>query len=411
VLVRVNPAQKYRRRRFTVFGGLAVVLTGLSYLPITLLAPVSEVPAQVVQYQVPELPEPAIDWPTNAATAVGAIGYPGVLAATGTDGQRPIASITKVITALVVLEKHPLPADADGPDISFSSQDVRYYDEYRSVGGMVKPVRSGLTLTQRQLLEVVLIPSANNYAKSLVVWAFGTEAAFLDAARSWLDAHGLTATAIYEPTGMDPRNVSTAAELLELAKLAVAQPTVAAIVSMPTASLPYIGTVKNSNELLGTLGIDGIKTGTIDAAGACLLFSADFDIGGETVTVVGVALGGVNHDTQFPQVRELMASVAASFHSVPFIEPGDVLAKYTTAWGDSGQAVAADGYSQLVWGSPTVSVRVDAAPVALADDGDNLGSVSISVNGTVTKVPLEMKGVIDDPGPAWRLANPFSLNG
>lgn len=394
-----------------MFGGIAVLLTGLSYLPITLLAPVSAVTPEIVQYQLPDLPEPSLDWPTNAATAVGAVGYPGVLASTGTDGPRPIASITKIITALVVLEKHPLPADAAGPSISFSRQDVRYYDDYLSVGGMVKPVRAGLSLTQRELLEVVLIPSANNYAKSLVLWAFGTEAAFLDAARSWLDAHGLTNTAIYEPTGMDPRNVSTAAELLELAKIAIADQTVSAIVAKPSAELPYIGTVKNSNELLGTLGIDGIKTGTIDAAGACLLFSADFDIGGETVTVVGVALGGVDHDTQFPQVTGLMASVAANFRNVPFIKPGDVLASYTTAWGDSAQAVAAVGYSQLVWGAPTVSIRVDAAPVAIATEGDGLGSVRISVNGTVTEVPLELKGAIDDPGPEWRLANPFSLNG
>lgn len=227
----MNPAPQYRRRRFAVFGGLAVLLTGISYLPLTLLAPVGSIAAEVVPYEAPAVPEPVLAWPSNAATAIGAVGFPGVLASSGTDEPRAIASITKIITALVVLEEHPLAEGEPGPTVTFSQADARYYHEYQSVGGMVKPVRAGLSLTQRELLEVVLISSANNYAKSLAIWGFGSEDAFLDSARSWLDVRGLTTTAIYEPTGMDPRNVSTAPELLELAKLAIADPTVSEVVA------------------------------------------------------------------------------------------------------------------------------------------------------------------------------------
>src|SRR5690554_6232259 len=116
---------------------MAVVLSALSYLPLTLLAPVGQVSAEVIAYEAPSVSEPALAWPSSVATAVGAVGFPGVLASTGADEPRPIASITKVITALVVLEQHPLAEGEPGPTITFDRADVRYYHEYQSVGGMV----------------------------------------------------------------------------------------------------------------------------------------------------------------------------------------------------------------------------------------------------------------------------------
>jgi D-alanyl-D-alanine carboxypeptidase (penicillin-binding protein 5/6) len=407
----VNPAQKYRRRRLTVFSSLAVLLTAFAYLPLTLLAPVGNIHAEVLPFEAPTAAAPELNWPSNAATAIGALGFDGVLASTGTDEPRAIASITKIVTALVVLDKHPLAAGEPGPSITFDGDDLRYWHDYISVGGSVKPIHNGLTLSQRQLLQVVLISSANNYAKSLALWAFGTEAAYVDATRTWLDAHGLTTTTINEPTGMDPNNISTAAELLELAKLAVADPTVSEIVATPTATLPYIGTIENSNKLLGSVGIDGIKTGTLDAAGACLLFSADFTVGEDVVTIVGVALGGVNHRTQFPQVRDLMTTVAAGFKRLTLVEEGDVLGDYQTSWDGRAEIVATKGYSQLVWGTPTVTRSITVNPIGLADDGTPVGSARFTVDGTVTEVPLELEGSIADPGPLWRLENPFGLAG
>jgi D-alanyl-D-alanine carboxypeptidase (penicillin-binding protein 5/6) len=395
----------------TVFGGMAVVLSALSYLPLTLLAPVGQITAEVVKYEVPVVAEPVLAWPSNAATAVGAVGFPGVLASTGTNEPRAIASISKIITALVVLEEHPLLEGESGPTITFDRADVRYYHEYQSVGGMVKSVRAGLSLTQRELLEVVLISSANNYAKSLAMWGFGSEPAFLDAARSWLDGHGLTSTAIYEPTGMDPRNVSTVTELLELAKLAIIDPTVSDVVAMPSATLPHIGTFKNSNRLLGTLGIDGIKTGTLDEAGACLLFSADFPVGEKTVTVVGVALGGADHDTQFPQVDQLMSTVAAGFHDLELVHKGQVIGEYSSIWDGRAEAIASKGHSQLVWGAPSIDSEIVVNTIGVAADGTPVGTVRFTVDGDVTEVPLELEGDIEDPGPLWRLGNPFALAG
>lgn len=409
--MRLTAAQKFRRRRLVVFGGLATALTVFSYLPMTLLAPIQQTAPVLVEYQAPAVDAPELAWPASAATAVGAVGFPGVLASTGSTEQRAIASITKIITSLVVLEEHPLGAGENGPTITFGPADVQYYNDYLAVGGSVKQVRTGLSLSQRELFQLVLVASANNYAKSLVVWAFGSESKFLDAARAWLAEKSLKNTEIYEPTGMDPNNVSTASDLLEIAKLAVADPTVSKIVGKATATLPYIGTFENSNKLLGQLGIDGIKTGTLDAAGACLLFSADFQVGSRSVTVVGVALGGVDHKTQFPQVRSLMETVAAGFQDVPLVTEGDVFGHYATVWDDEAEAVASESLSELIWGDATVTASVTLKKVGLIADGSAVGQVTFRIADRTVSVPLELEGELADPGPAWRLGNPFLLAG
>lgn len=401
-------AQRYRRRRFVVFGGAAITLAGLTYLPLTLLAPVEPTSPSLVSFETPVEELPVLDWPGSVSAAVGAVGFPGVLESTGSSEPRAIASITKIITALVVLDEHPLEAGEPGPDIRFDEADVRFHKEYLAVNGSVQPVSAGLTLSQRELLTVVLVPSANNYAKSLAIWAFGSEAKFLAAADAWLAAQGMDQTRIHEPTGMNPHNVSTPADLLELAKLALADPTVSQIVAMATVTIPGVGTFDNSNKLLGQLGIDGIKTGTLDEAGACLLFSADFTVGSELVTVVGVALGGVDHKSQFPQVRTLLESVVPGFHEVSLVSEGDVLARYNTPWNTSAKAVASRAYTELVWGKEPIAMRVDADVLSTAEDGDPVGTVTFTLDERKIRVPLELDGTLEGPDVIWRLTNPFT---
>ena len=127
--------------------------------------------------------------------------------------------------------------------------------------------------------------------------------------------------------------------------------------------VPELGTLENSNKLLGTHGVDGIKTGTTDDA-ANLLFSADFAVGSSTVTVVGVLLGGESHAVLRSAIAALLDSVAPGFHEVAPLEAGQQLAEYDTPWGDSARARAADGASVVVWSDTPVEVEVRAEPVS-----------------------------------------------
>ena len=120
--------QVYFRRRLGVFGGGLVALAVAFYLPLTLLAPVQDVVAQVSAFETRAAVQPPLTFPEYGASAIGAVGYPGVLASGGSVDALPIASISKVITALVILEAKPLAVGEPGPDIVFGETDVQFYD-------------------------------------------------------------------------------------------------------------------------------------------------------------------------------------------------------------------------------------------------------------------------------------------
>jgi serine-type D-Ala-D-Ala carboxypeptidase (penicillin-binding protein 5/6) len=401
--------QILRRRRVTVFGGLAIVLATGFYLPFTLLAPLHAEDAQVLAWEAPVTAAPELAFPGYGATAIGAVGWPGTLAVSGSTEALPIASLSKVITALVVLDAHPLAVGEEGPTLTTTSADVGLYRSYLARNGKVEPVRAGIVLSQHQLLQLTLVASANNYAATLVNWAFGSEDAYVAAARTWLDKHGLSSTSMSDATGMSPDNRATASDLIELAKLALADPLVSQIVSTTHISIGGVGEIDNTNELLGIGGVRGIKTGTLDEAGACLLFAADYTVGAETVTVVGVMLGGKDHPSLDADIQSLLATAQTGFHEVQLSTLGDEVASYQSDWGDGSTAVATADARVIVWSDTPITRFIDVEPVTLATAGTPVGKLSFVVGDRTIEVPIELTTTIDDPGAWWRLTHPDEL--
>ncbi|MDO7881910.1 D-alanyl-D-alanine carboxypeptidase family protein [Salinibacterium soli] len=401
--------QIYRRRRIAVFGGAGLVLAAGFYLPLTLLAPLHETTPTVSAIEVQQPTVPVIDFPPYGAAGFGAVGYDGVLASAGTADPLPIASITKVVTALVVLEAHPLAPGEQGPTATLAERDVQFYADMLAQDGIVAPVSVGLQVTQRGMMQLALMASANNYAQSLAAWAFGSEAAYVDAARDWLGRNGLTGTTIVDATGIQPSNSSTVSDLIAIAKLAVANPVVAEIVATPTTEVPGVGPVVNRNGLLGVDGVDGIKTGTLDESGACLLFAQDIVVADEPITIVGVVLGGPDHDTINAAIRGMLAQADSGFQSIPLAVPDEVAGTYETEWGDRANAVPAEPASVVAWTGSSVSAAPTLDPVHLAEDGEEVGSITFTVGPKTVVVPLELDGDISDPGPWWRLTHPALL--
>ncbi|MBN9607035.1 MAG: D-alanyl-D-alanine carboxypeptidase [Actinomycetales bacterium] len=397
-------AAVYRRRRLAVGGGLLATLAAAVYLPMTLLAPLQ--PADLSPTPTPDeaLPGVALDLPGYGAAAIGAVGYDGVLAAQESSSPLPLASITKVVTALVVLDAHPLAADEAGPTLTMGSTDVGYLGQVLADDGQAAPVTEGLQLSERQVLELALVHSANNYALSLSTWAFGSQEAFVQAAAAWLAAQGFTTIVVNEPTGLDPANVGSATELVRLGELALANPVIAQIVGTGSIDVPGVGSFDNTNALLGVDGVTGIKTGTLDEAN--LLFSASYDVEGEAVTLVGVILGAVNHRILDDDVVALLDTARVGFVRVPLVTAGESFGTLATDWGDTAQAVATEDASVVVWNAGVVTTRARIDPVLLGDDGDPVGSVTITVGPDTVTVPLELDGELDDPGPWWRLGHP-----
>jgi serine-type D-Ala-D-Ala carboxypeptidase (penicillin-binding protein 5/6) len=401
--------QIYRRRRIAVFGAIVLALGLGIYLPTTLLAPLPLAAAEVLPYEPPTGVAPAPATPGYGASALGAVGYDGALVTSGAAEALPIASITKVLTALVVTSVHPLAEGEAGPSITMGAADEQFYSDQLAEGGGVKSVYAGQVVTQRQMLELVLIASANNYAESLATWAFGSEQGFLDATRAWLDERGLVSPIITDPSGILPTNVSTSADLLEIAKLAIADPTISTIVATVETVVPDVGTIRNTNDLLGIDGVDGIKTGTLDESGACLLFSSDLTVGDETVTLVGVVLGGPDHGTIDADIQSLLATATPGFQQLQLVTAGQQVASFTTPWGDQANAVAVADESALVWSDTPVAAFPQIDDVNVGDAGTDVGEVRFTVGERTVVVQLELDAPITDPGSWWRVTNPTEV--
>lgn len=405
----------HRRHRAVAWIAVGTVIAGAAtYVPVTLLSPLDAAAPVIAEYTAPDLPVSELAWPGFGASAIGADGYQGVLAASGSAEPLPIASISKIITALVVLDARPLVGAEPGPAITLSPADAALYDSYLRQNGTVARSRAGLVFSQRQMLEISLVASANNYTESLASWAFGSVPAFAVAADSWLDERGLDDTVLVEPTGMSPQNTSTAADLVALGRIALDDPIVSTIVSTPAVTLPELGRLLNTNRLLGMDGVDGIKTGNLDGIGANLLFSADYTIGSSSISVVGVVLGAADRDALYAVVDALLASIQSGFREVRLTAAGDTFATFTTPWESTARAVAAEDASVLLWRDTAVTADIDVDEIVSDRFGrmpGEIGAVVFTAGPATVSVPLELDVPIEEPDPWWRLTHPFEAAG
>jgi len=418
----VAAARKRRNRRRAVAASVGLVIVAIvgTYIPVTLLAPV---PAPTVALSTPTVALPtqaALSLPPTMESAVSITGGDDFEALTGSkemvgtsggDTALPIASISKLISALVILERKPLSSvDDAGPTLTFSKADHDLYDKYYVLGASIQPMKTGSQMSERDVLKTMLIVSACNYADAAATWAYGSHEAFLAATKKWLSAHGLGNTRLVEPTGVDPRNVSTPADLVALGKIAHADPVVSKIVAMARLNVPEMSNIGNNNDLLGTEGIDGIKTGTLDDSGSNLLFSAAVDIGrGTPVNVIGVVLGGASRDEVDAAVRILITSLKGGFHDVPLIEADTVIGTYSTAWGDQAKVVTESGTSLFTWSNQAITAKVDSAPVRHGKSGTVVGEIEFASPTNHAQVPLVLRGAIAEPDAWWRLTHPQRL--
>jgi serine-type D-Ala-D-Ala carboxypeptidase (penicillin-binding protein 5/6) len=208
----------------------------------------------------------------------------------------PIASVAKVMTAYLVLRDHPLRLGQDGPMITLTDADVADTDRRRGRGESVVSVVAGERLTERQALQALLLPSANNIAVVLARWDAGSVDRFVVRMNATARSLGMTHTRYADPSGSDDATVSTAADQVRIVDLAMRLPVFASIVATPSATLPVAGTVYNTNTLLGYDGFVGVKTGSTAAAGGCFAFRAIRWIDGKRTTITGVVLGQPGDD-------------------------------------------------------------------------------------------------------------------
>jgi serine-type D-Ala-D-Ala carboxypeptidase (penicillin-binding protein 5/6) len=236
----------------------------------------------------------AVSWPAQgqAALVLGS----GQPAATPDEQPVPIASLAKVMTAYLTLERYPLSGEQEGFTITVTGADVQAADQDAAQHQSVVAMQVGEQLAERQLLEALLIPSGNNVAQMLASVVAGSEPGFIAEMNAEASALGMDDTTYTDPSGFEPSTVSTAADQLRVFRRAMRFPIFRQIVSMASVTLPAAGTLTNFDPLISE-GYAG-KTGSDSAAGGCLAFFTQVALGGHQQTAVGVVLGqGQGSDT------------------------------------------------------------------------------------------------------------------
>jgi serine-type D-Ala-D-Ala carboxypeptidase (penicillin-binding protein 5/6) len=253
----------------------------------------------------------AMRWPQQGQAAI-VLGN-GQPAASPHEQPVPIASLAKVMTAYLTLERYPLSGAQDG----FTFTVTEAQAQVEAQGQSVVAVRAGEQLTERQLLEALLIPSGNNIARMLAAQVAGSDTRFIAEMNAEARALGMDHTFYTDPSGFDPGTVSTAADELRVFQRAMRFPVFRQIVSMASVTLPVAGTLTNFNPLIAE-GYAG-KTGSDSAAGGCLAFFTHMTVGGHGLTAVGVVLGqGEGSDTSVilaaagEAAKQLVESVASA---------------------------------------------------------------------------------------------------
>jgi D-alanyl-D-alanine carboxypeptidase (penicillin-binding protein 5/6) len=331
---------------------------------------------------------PNLPWPAQGEAALYVEGI-GSLGAAGGNTPVPIASMAKVMTAYLVLLHHPLGTNQAGFTLTVTPGDVTTTTADQGLDESIIPLVAGEKLSERQALEALLLPSADNLAIDLAAADAGSVSAFVIDMNNTARALDMTHTEYTDPSGYTPTTVSTPEDQVLLARVALKVPALAQIVALPEVTLPVAGTVSNYNALVGHNGVIGIKTGSTSQAGGCLLFAAKEDLGGQSVTVLGAVLG---QDIGSPDSDLISAALNASSillsATALALQPKTVITAGTPvieAIGPDGSHVAAVTTRSIrlpvVRGIP-VPLTFTAVAHPTAKESALAGTVTVDIGGT-----------------------------
>ena len=346
---------------------------------------------------------PSLPWPAAGSAGVAVDGL-GVLGATNAQAVRPIASVAKVMTAYVLLKERPLAPGQPGPTITITARDVARYQQMIVEDQSVQPVSAGQQLTQLELLQGMLVPSANNYGEILAAWHAGSVEAFVQKMNAEARVLGMVNTTYVDISGYSDRTVSTLQDQLILAREAMKNPVFAQTVAMPSVRLPGIGVVNSTNMALGQEGIVGIKTGSTEVAGGNLMFAAQRNVNGKPVLLIGGALGQADRPAAFEVARRLSAATGQALQQAKVISAGQVVGTVSPEWGKPVDVVVAQDVNLLLWPGSTLEATLEFSPVeAPQAAGSEAGSLVLKLGDQEQRVPVVLAKKLSGPGLFWRL--------
>jgi len=325
-----------------------------------------------------------------------------VLFEQGADRRRPIASVTKIVTALLVLER------SDPQDLVTVS--ARASGDGRTAGISELGLLTGERIRVDELLAALMLQSANDAAIALAEHVSGSVEAFVKDMNARVRELGLRNSRFASPNGLNDRGYSTARDLVAITRAAYAEPGFASTVATRSREIPAPAdlpprVVQNRNALLWLYpGAVGVKTGFTSRAGTCIVATAER--GG--LRLVAVVLGASGE--AFSSAATLLNHGFAAFERREVVAEGEDLGKIRI----DGRDVPVASGGSLVALIPTdaeVTRRVVLDPDAAFPPlpGEVVGALRVSVPDLrIGSVGLEVTDVPPppppEPGPWWARA-------
>jgi D-alanyl-D-alanine carboxypeptidase (penicillin-binding protein 5/6) len=236
------------------------------------------------------------------------------------DLRRPIASTTKLMTALLTLESGKLNRVFTAPAYNAQPAESKIN------------LRRGERMKVRDLLTALLLESANDAAVDLAVGVAGSKQAFVDEMNVRARQLGLRNTHYANPIGLDaPGNYSSARDLASLARRLMGNPAFAKVVDLPRATLrsgDHPRTIRNRNLLIGRYRfVDGVKTGHTSTAHYVLVGAAH----GNGAKIVSVVLGEPSENARDVDTLGLLRWGIDQYRRVTLLRPGRTVARAKVA--------------------------------------------------------------------------------
>ena len=319
---------------------------------------------------------------------------------------RATASLAKMITVQVVLNKRPLKANEAGPIITMSADDeARYWNTVQS-GGSYGRVVAGEQISERQLIEGIVLASANNMADSLAIWAFGSMDNYHAAAREWLASHGLRSTTLGgDASGFDPATKSTPMDLCKVMLLTTKQPALVSIMGMHEATMPTGDVLTSTNKLMGQHGIFGGKTGYTDEAGRGMMVAARQDINGFSVVTAAVNLSNDSYPAALDGAGRLAEAIPHNL-KIWSIKQGQKVGELKAPWADKATAITVSrGATVPYWAdqAPKISLQTSHGDYDSLSQQTVVGQLSVG-NDQINLVPAQN---VAAASVEWRLGHVF----
>ncbi|MFI1397547.1 serine hydrolase [Streptomyces sp. NPDC020681] len=347
-----------------------------------------------------------LPWPGEGQGAVEVEGV-GSIGTYGAQKPAPIASVAKTMTAYVILKEHPISGEQVGPKITVDQQAE---DESKNDDESTAAISKGQQFTEKQMLQLLMIPSGNNAARLLARWDSTTEAEFVKKMNDAAKDLGMTGTTYTDPSGLKATTVSTPQDQLKLAKAVMQNDIFREIVDTTLTTIPGInGTIRNNNDAaLLEPGVGGIKTGSSTPAGGNLLWSANVEVDGKIRRIVGITMGVQNAailndklELAIDHSIKVIKAAQDGVTSATVVKKGQVVGYVDDGLGGRTAVVATKDLKAVGWGGLKVEIAMNDGGKALphsAKAGTVVGQVSVgSGTGKVT-APVALQQDLAEPG-------------